>query len=82
MLSPVERLLAIEEIKRLKYRYYRFLDARDWQSFKTVWAPDGFLDVRGEHRILDNEDGIYRGADNITAFARKARRRPTMPRRR
>jgi hypothetical protein len=71
-MNDLERLVAIEEIKKLKYRYYRFLDARDWEAFKTVWTPDAVLDVRGETRILNTEDGVYRGAETITAFARKA----------
>jgi len=71
-MNDLERLVAIEEIKRLKYRYFRFLDTRDWDGFRTVWAADAVLDVRGETRILNSEDGIYRGADVITSFAMKA----------
>ncbi len=71
-MDDLQRLVAVEEIKKLKYRYYQFLDNRDWQAFTTVWTPDAVLDVRGETRIVNTEDGIYRGAETITAFARKA----------
>jgi hypothetical protein len=71
-MNDLERLVAIEEIKQLKYRYYRFLDTRDWENFKTVWAPDGVLDVHSETRIVNTEEGLYRGPEVITAFARKA----------
>ena len=31
---------AIEEIKRLKYRYFRTLDLKDWQGFGDCLATD------------------------------------------
>jgi hypothetical protein len=44
--TDVERLLAIEEIKRLKSRYFYCLDHKDWARWKAeVWAPDASLDV-------------------------------------
>src|SRR4051812_16430117 len=70
--TDLERLVAIEDIKQLKYRYYRFLDMRDWESFKTVWTEDAVMDVNSEHRILNTEEGLYHGPEAITRFARKA----------
>jgi hypothetical protein len=44
--TDVERLLAIEEIKRLKSKYFYFLDHKDWARWRSeVWAPDATLEV-------------------------------------
>ncbi len=36
----VERLLAIEEIKVLKAKYWRFVDTKRWTDFGALFAPD------------------------------------------
>ena len=33
-------LVAVEEIKRLKYRYFRTLDLKDWETFGDCLATD------------------------------------------
>jgi hypothetical protein len=38
-MNDLERLVAIEDIKQLKYRYYRFLDAKDWEKFRRSGRP-------------------------------------------
>jgi len=43
-MNDIEKLLAIEEIKNLKARYFRCVDTKDWHGFKAVFAPDGRLD--------------------------------------
>lgn len=45
MLSDIERLLAIEEIKKLKARYFRLLDAHDWAAFADLFTDDVCLDI-------------------------------------
>ncbi|KAF0957698.1 nuclear transport factor 2 family protein [Rhodococcus sp. T7] len=37
----------IEQIKQLKARYFRFMDTRDWESYRTVFTEDVLFDVRG-----------------------------------
>src|SRR5258708_20274292 len=71
-MNDLARLVAIEDIKQLKARYYRLLDTHDWEGFRSLWTPDAIMDVNFPDRILTGEDGIYRGPDAITAFARKA----------
>ncbi len=45
-MTDLERLLAIEDIKRLKARYFYYLDHKDWEGWKReVFAPDGRLEV-------------------------------------
>ncbi len=35
----------IEEIKKLKARYFRALDAQDWELYASVFAPDVVVDT-------------------------------------
>ena len=67
-MNDLARLVAIEDIKQLKARYYRFLDTHDWEGFRSLWTPDAVMDMNFPDRILTGEDGIYRGPDAITAF--------------
>jgi hypothetical protein len=45
-MNDVDKLLAIEEIKKLKARYFRCLDTKDWVGFQSVFTPDIKLDSR------------------------------------
>ena len=45
-MNDVERLLAIEEIKQVKAKYFYAFDHKDWDMWRReVWAPDGELHV-------------------------------------
>lgn len=45
-MNDIERLLAIEEIKQVKAKYFWGLDHKDWDLWqREVWAPDGELHV-------------------------------------
>ena len=43
-LSAVEQLLAIEEIKRVQYKYAYSADHHNWDDFASVFAPDALFD--------------------------------------
>jgi hypothetical protein len=45
-MTNIERLLAIEEIKALKARYFRTMDCKDWAGLEAVFAPDLLADFR------------------------------------
>ncbi|GAB5451034.1 MAG: nuclear transport factor 2 family protein [Halioglobus sp.] len=47
MTDAVSRLLAIEDIKRLKARYFRALDSRQWDEFSECFTSDLVADFRG-----------------------------------
>ncbi|WP_313805952.1 nuclear transport factor 2 family protein [Sphingobium sp.] len=47
MQNPLAMLLAIEEIKRLKARYFRTMDTGDWDGFASLFTQDAHFDVRG-----------------------------------
>ena len=67
--SDVERLLAIEEIGRLKASYFRCLDTNDWACIETLFAPDGtaVYNVEGSGD-LGTPDNPVTGPANIAAF--------------
>ena len=45
-MTDEERLLAIEEIKQLKAKYFLGIDHKDWDLWREqVWAPDARLEV-------------------------------------
>lgn len=47
-LGPIERLVAIEEIRRLKAHYWRFVDTKQWEAFGSLFAEDAtFTDHAG-----------------------------------
>lgn len=60
-MDDVAQLLAVEDIKRLKARYFRALDTKDWDLLRTVFAPDIVCDFRGSTR--DPKTGIDTGAE-------------------
>ena len=38
--DALQRLVDAEELKRLKYRYFRLLDAQDWPAFMDLFTDD------------------------------------------
>ena len=39
----VEKLVAIEEIKKLKARFFRFVDTQQWEEFSALFTQDAEL---------------------------------------
>jgi len=67
-LSPVERLLTIEEIRLLKARYFRFLDSKDEKGLASVFASDAILDMsEGSGGAID-PSAVIHGAERIARF--------------
>ena len=46
-MSDIDRLVALEEIKRLKSRRDRAVDEKDWQTLEALHAPDHVSHVDG-----------------------------------
>lgn len=44
-------LLAIERIKRVKARYWYYMDIKDWKALATVFTTDAIVDFRGERDL-------------------------------
>jgi SnoaL-like domain len=64
-----ERLIAIEEIKRTKARYFRCMDTKDWTAFQAVFAPDATADYTPDGG--NPSDWSASGATNIVAYVRR-----------
>lgn len=71
-MDAADRLVAIEEIKALKARYFRCMDTKDWDAFANVFTDDASIDVSGEMRANSADDGIIRGRNEIATFVRAA----------
>jgi len=69
-MTDAERLLAIEEIKQVKARYFRCMDSKEWAGFEAVFAPDATADYTPPGG--NPADWSSSGAANIAAFVRKA----------
>ncbi|PRX27340.1 SnoaL-like protein [Paraburkholderia sp. BL18I3N2] len=67
-LSPVERLLAIEEVRLLKARYFRFLDTKDENSLASVFASDATLDMSEGSGGAADPSAVIHGAEQIARF--------------
>ncbi|WP_156690466.1 nuclear transport factor 2 family protein [Mycobacterium sp. Marseille-P9652] len=64
-------LLEIESIKRLKARYCRHLDTKDWAAWRALFADDMVSDTTAAGGKL------IVGADEFVAFTRRALGRPS-----
>jgi uncharacterized protein (TIGR02246 family) len=54
----LQRLVDVEEIKRLKARYFRSLDTKDWEAFGQVFALDAVLEVPEADMVEEGRDAI------------------------
>lgn len=68
-MTDAERLLAIEEIKQVKARYFRCMDMKDWAGFTAVFAPDASVDYTPASS--DSSDWKATGAANVVALVRR-----------
>lgn len=73
-LNPVERLLAIEDIRNLKARYFRLVDQKRFEEFADVFTEDfRFLDdakdliIEGRARFVEFISDRHRESVSIHA---------------
>jgi hypothetical protein len=66
-------LLEIEAIKQLKARYCRYLDTKDWEAWRTIFADDFISDT------AESGGKVIEGADTFVAFLRKTLGKPSQP---
>ena len=67
--DPVQELLDIEDIKRLKARYFRCLDQQDWDGLRDVFTDDvhfvAIRDLRGGDEVVDSLRSSLTGCRSI-----------------
>ncbi|MFC4000190.1 nuclear transport factor 2 family protein [Prauserella oleivorans] len=51
-------LVAIEEIKQLKARYFRFVDEKRWDDFGELFTPDVVIDIEGSSQRPRDRDEL------------------------
>ncbi len=71
-MSAADRLVAIEEIRQLKARYFRYIDQKDWESWRALFAadfvaegqvvgPDGMIKHIQENGLYDRVGTVFHG---------------------
>lgn len=61
-----DKLVAIEEIRQLKARYFRGVDSKDWELYRSVFADNVHMDISD-----DMPDGIFDDVDRAVEAARQ-----------
>ncbi|MFA5524925.1 MAG: nuclear transport factor 2 family protein [Tissierellales bacterium] len=72
-MNDVEKLVAIEEIKQLKARYFRAMDFKDWTQLRSVFTTDAVFDIRAAFNGPEvdpmHSEPPLQGVDAIVAYA-------------
>lgn len=63
--KEVQRMKDIEDIKRLKSKYLRCLDSKDWEGFAETLSPN-------VHTSYSNGKLVFDGPDQVTAYISKS----------
>ncbi len=82
-MDPLQRLLAIEDIRGLKARYFRCMDTKDWDGLAKVFAPAAVFDLREVSSVRNpltgewtpphgGETAVHRGHANVLKMIRDA----------
>ena len=66
--EAVARLVAVEEIKQLKARYFRLMDTKDWKAMREVFTDDARMDIDGY--VTDGGDAIIAFMSGVLAQVR------------
>ena len=56
-MTDIEKLLAIEEIRQLRPRYFRVIDAKQFDELEDLFTPDACFDSR--EAVYDPIKGQY-----------------------
>lgn len=67
-MSEIERMVALEDIFRLKGRRDRALDTKDWETYIALHVPEHVSENEGEqprHGARENADGVARILEGI-----------------
>jgi uncharacterized protein (TIGR02246 family) len=72
MEAALQETLDIEAIKKLKARYFRFIDTKDWAGFAQVFAedarmlvPEADVDITGRGAIAESISTLLDGVQTV-----------------
>jgi uncharacterized protein (TIGR02246 family) len=68
--DPLQTLLALEEIKRLKARYFRALDRKEWDAFAQVFTREAVMEVPEAGMVQRGRDAIVASVSAALVGAR------------
>jgi len=66
----LRQLADLEDIKRLKARYFRALDRKEWDAFGSVFARDAVLEVPEANMVERGRDAIVASVSAAVAGTR------------
>jgi len=56
--DPLDRIVAVEEIKKLKARYFRCIDTKDFAGLLDVFAADATSEEVGTPGVIEGNEAI------------------------
>ncbi len=66
-MDDLQRLVAIEEIRQLKARYWEGVDRKDAAILRSVFADDAMIDLRADRRFGDRPAEVTPPPDAFVA---------------
>ena len=81
-MDPIDKLLAIEEIKQLKAQYFWTVDGKDWEGVAQLFTDDAVFDMTAEMALYaargtpTPQQTVVVGGPAIAAFIEAAVRDP------
>jgi hypothetical protein len=70
-MDSIGQLLATEEIKKTKARYFRAIDSKNWAALKRLWTPDARWDASAavQDSLTDQvSESVLVGPTAISSF--------------
>ena len=71
-MDPIDRLLALEELKQLKARYFRCIDTKQWDEWGDVFTldaelsvPDAGMSASGRDEIVASVSALLEGTRTV-----------------
>jgi uncharacterized protein (TIGR02246 family) len=63
--NDVNMLIAIESIKRVKARYFRCMDEKQWDEWALVFTRDAHMEVPEAAMVIDGRDAIVAAVSSV-----------------
>ena len=72
MMDNIDRLTAVEQIRKTKARYFRYVDAKDWTTWRTLFTDDLVVDASASSSAKLGDGDVISGADAFVAAVKEA----------